>query len=333
VRPPALAALAAALAALVTTAAAEPIQLTSSRVTLFPAKSGQRTAGSLIFRGGLVLSSPSPDFGGWSGLGVSADGREMLAISDEAHWLGARLSYDSNGDLSAASDGDMAPMLDESGRPMRGKEGDAEGLALIAPNEVHGTVVVSFERNVRVWRYDLFKGFGARPTDVPIGNWVKKLHDNRQIEAVALLRPDTLIAFGETKVNPGDDILAAFEAYPGVAGHPQTRLLSVAPHDPFAITAAAPDGHGGLFLLERRFSLLGGLGMEVRQVGAAELHPAARIEGRVLVNLAAQDATIDNMEGLAVREDAARKTLLYLISDDNFSPLQRTLLLMFEVGK
>jgi hypothetical protein len=40
--------------------------------------------------------------------------------------------------------------------------------------------------------------------------------------------------------------------------------------------------------------------------------------------------TIDNFEGLAVREEDGR-TLLYIVSDDNFSPGQRTLLLKFEV--
>ena len=40
---------------------------------------------------------------------------------------------------------------------------------------------------------------------------------------------------------------------------------------------------------------------------------------------------IDNMEGLALRRGADGKTFLYMISDDNYNPLQRTLLLMFEL--
>ena len=38
---------------------------------------------------------------------------------------------------------------------------------------------------------------------------------------------------------------------------------------------------------------------------------------------------IDNMEGLSVHRDARGALVLTLISDDNFSPLQRTLLLQF----
>jgi hypothetical protein len=40
-------------------------------------------------------------------------------------------------------------------------------------------------------------------------------------------------------------------------------------------------------------------------------------------------AQIDNMEGLAVHRDAQGRTILTLISDDNYSILQRTLLLEF----
>ena len=40
---------------------------------------------------------------------------------------------------------------------------------------------------------------------------------------------------------------------------------------------------------------------------------------------------MDNFEGLALRRDRAGRTLLYLVSDDNFVPLQRTLLLQFRL--
>ena len=41
--------------------------------------------------------------------------------------------------------------------------------------------------------------------------------------------------------------------------------------------------------------------------------------------------TVDNFEGLACRPGAGAETLLYLVSDDNFSQDQRTLLLMFSL--
>jgi hypothetical protein len=41
---------------------------------------------------------------------------------------------------------------------------------------------------------------------------------------------------------------------------------------------------------------------------------------------------VDNFEGVAVRRDADGRTLVYIVSDDNFNALQRTLLLMFALA-
>jgi hypothetical protein len=38
---------------------------------------------------------------------------------------------------------------------------------------------------------------------------------------------------------------------------------------------------------------------------------------------------IDNLEGIAVHREASGAVVMTLVSDDNFSPLQRTLLLQF----
>ena len=42
--------------------------------------------------------------------------------------------------------------------------------------------------------------------------------------------------------------------------------------------------------------------------------------------------SVDNFEGLAVHPDPAGGWLIYLLSDDNFNPLQRTLLLQFHLA-
>ena len=41
--------------------------------------------------------------------------------------------------------------------------------------------------------------------------------------------------------------------------------------------------------------------------------------------------TVDNTEGVAARRDNAGHTLIYLLSDNNYSVSQRTLLLMFKL--
>src|SRR5512139_807180 len=72
----------------------EPVTITASPITSF-AKSEKAVAANskLIWRGGLVLSAETENFGGYSGLVLSSDGRDLLAVSDAGGWLKARISY------------------------------------------------------------------------------------------------------------------------------------------------------------------------------------------------------------------------------------------------
>ncbi len=96
----------------------------------------------------------------------------------------------------------------------------------------------------------------------------------------------------------------------------------------FDVTDAAATPDGGLIVLERRFRYSEGIKMRIRRINAGEIKRGALIEGETL--LEATDAlNIDNMEGIAVHRSSAGETILTLISDDNFSALQRTLLMQF----
>ena len=75
------------------------------------------------------------------------------------------------------------------------------------------------------------------------------------------------------------------------------------------------------------------ISVSVRRVDIASVKPGARLDGEEIAKFTMHE-NIDNMEGLALRRDASGKTLLYMISDDNYNlTLQRTVLLMFEVAK
>ncbi|MDO9125950.1 MAG: esterase-like activity of phytase family protein, partial [Parvibaculum sp.] len=99
---------------------------------------------------------------------------------------------------------------------------------------------------------------------------------------------------------------------------------------PYKPTDAALLPSGDLLLLERRFSMLAGVGMQLRLIDGNDIEEGAIVDGEVLLDVG-QRYSIDNMEGLAVRADRNGDLLLYVISDDNFNPLQRTLLLMFRM--
>jgi len=62
------------------------------------------------------------------------------------------------------------------------------------------------------------------------------------------------------------------------------------------------------------------------------IKPGALVGGPELI-FADMGSQVDNMEGLSVHRDASGMVVLTLISDDNFSPLQRTLLLQFTLAE
>jgi hypothetical protein len=96
----------------------------------------------------------------------------------------------------------------------------------------------------------------------------------------------------------------------------------------FDVTDCALTPKGDLLVLERSFSRFRGVGMRIRRVPLASIQPGATIDGPILFE-ADMGYQIDNMEGLAVHRAPDGALVLTLISDDNFSMIQRTLLLQF----
>jgi hypothetical protein len=72
--------------------------------------------------------------------------------------------------------------------------------------------------------------------------------------------------------------------------------------------------------------------VRMRRIPLGEIKPGAVVDGPVLfeVDLGYE---IDNMEGLSVHRSTGGEVVLTLISDDNFSALQRTLLLQFTLAE
>jgi hypothetical protein len=322
------------LSACAATSAAEPalpdaIDITATAIPLSSQDSSENKVGRLTYRGGLVLTSSDKRFGGWSGLQISPDGRHLLSQSDESHWLKADLAYDASGNLTGASRGQLADMQDLDGKVMTGKEGDAEGLALLS-SSLDGPVAISFERNHRVWEYDLTHGLDVKPTPVAMPDAIKSLPFNLGLESLVRFRPDTLLAIAETGAgDPNGDHPAWLVSAPGSTS-PVSGALSVKVHAPYEISDAAlsPDGKH-LYLLERHYyDPVRGIVIAVREIDSADIKPGARLDGPEVASFTMRE-NIDNMEGIALRQGANGETLVYLMADDNYNPVERTLLLMF----
>jgi hypothetical protein len=74
------------------------------------------------------------------------------------------------------------------------------------------------------------------------------------------------------------------------------------------------------------------LAVRLRRIALGDIKPGALVDGPILFD-ADLGYEIDNMEGLSVHRSAGGETVLTLISDDNFSTVQRTLLLQFMLAE
>ena len=306
-----------------------PIAVTAQPIAAFDRIDPERTRfGKLTWRGGLVLSSPSPNFGGWSGLALGPRGKSFLAISDAGTWMSGRLVYD-KGRPAAMDDVRLGPLLSLGGKAIaRSRDRDAEGLALLSGTPSEGSMLVSFERNHRIWHYDIdAKGLSAATSDIALPAAIKRLPANSGLEAIAVLRggpyKGSLVAFAESL----HDRAGNHTGWIWVKERVQEFHLSNA--GDYAVTDAAPLADGSLLVLERRFRWSEGVKVRLRLVRASELRPGAAIDGETLLD-ATMNQEIDNMEGLAVNAGASGEIIVTMISDDNFNKaLQRTLLLQF----
>ncbi len=95
----------------------------------------------------------------------------------------------------------------------------------------------------------------------------------------------------------------------------------------FAPTAACALPGGEILVLERFYTPAEGVKARLTLIPAGEPAAGARLRPRELA-LLEPPFPVDNLEAMAARREGER-TLVYLLSDDNYSPLQRTLLLCF----
>jgi hypothetical protein len=87
-----------------------------------------------------------------------------------------------------------------------------------------------------------------------------------------------------------------------------------------------------LAVVERAYNPNRGItGIRITHVKTEDLKKGAKLKGDLLAELA-PPLTVDNFEGIASRADAEGRTLLYVVSDNNFNVEQRTLLLLFALA-
>jgi hypothetical protein len=287
-----------------------------------PRDRSRRRFGSLEYRSGLVLTSSYRGFGGLSGLRLDTKGEHFIALSDKGGWFTGRIIY-SGREMTGLADVEAAPILGPDGRPITARGWyDTESIALDGQ-----LVYVGLERVNQVLRFDFSKGFTrSRGEVVPLPPAARKLPNNKGLEALVMVPKGealagTLIAISERGLDQNGNLIAF------LVGGPSPGQFSVHRTENYDVSDAVLLS-GDLLILERKFSWLAGVGIRIRRIPLKAVAPGALVDGPSIFE-ADLGHEIDNMEGIDAHVTGEGDTVLTMVSDDNFSLLQRTLLLQF----
>jgi hypothetical protein len=290
-----------------------------------PADKTKTRFGSLEFRSGLVLTSPFRGFGGLSAIRLNDDGTTFVALSDKGDWFTGNIVYRGKA-MTGLANVKSAPMLLDDGRPIQTRGWfDSESLAF------DGSIAyVGLERVNRILRFDFSKGgILSRSEVVATPPGIARLPYNKGLEALCFVPKGmplagTLIAVSERGLDKASNILGF------LVGGAEPGQFTVRRSADFDVSDCALLPSGDLLLLERKFSLVSGVGIRIRRIPLASVKAGAVIDGETIFE-ADLGREIDNMEGLDVHRDGDGDLVLTMVSDDNFSMLQRTLLLQFRL--
>jgi len=167
----------------------------------------------------------------------------------------------------------------------------------------------------------------ARGEVVPTPPALRRLPRNMGLEALVMVpkgmpMAGTLIALSERGLDAQGNLIAF------LIGGKAPGQFSVRRDNNFDISDAVLLPSGELLILERKFSWLTGVGIRIRSIPLKTIAPGAVVDGPAIFD-ADLGNEVDNMEGIDAHVTPEGETVLTMVSDDNFSMLQRTLLLQF----
>ncbi len=299
-------------------AKAAVLTLTTTALLLNKDDPAQMRVGELIYRGGLALTSADKNFGGISGMRIGKDGI-VLAVSDAGSWISFRLVEKKERLIGATGIG-LAPLLDKDGNPGTKLSRDAEALEANADSLSY---TIAFEGDHRLWTYQSIDPAQPATFSHPAAS--------EQRFARTLLWPnnggmEALCRNGKAQTIFSEEAVrtdGGFEAFQGDMSFGYKAADGFKPTDCTYIPETSQ-----MLMMERHFTPFTGVAAVISVVDLAGVTQDQLIMGREIARLA-PPLSVDNMEGISYVARQGRK-FIYIVSDDNFSGVQRTLLMKFE---
>ncbi|RDV07288.1 esterase-like activity of phytase family protein [Sphingorhabdus pulchriflava] len=275
----------------------------------------RKKVGALTFLNAWELRSDNSDFGGISALAVIGDSR-FLAVSDAGTLIGFTL-----GKSDRMEDSFIAVLPGAYGENVDYRDRDSEGMTYDATS---GQIWISYEARHAVRRLSPSLG---RIDGTKRLTFTKGWKANGGIEAIARLRDGRFVLFSETHQRAdGSNSAYIYSGDPIEAGSQPKQFGYRAPEG-YRPTDATTLPDGRLLILNRRIGLPDGFSAKLALLDPVAIAADKAIAPQVIATLASP-LLVDNMEGLAITHEDGR-IIVWMISDNNFTALQRTILMQF----
>lgn len=282
------------------------------------AHSGPRRVGDLIFLNAWELRSNNEDFGGFSALAALPDGR-FVGVSDAGTLIGFGLANDDRTDRPF-----IVPLPDSQGPKVTYEDRDSESLAY---DPGSGQFWVSYEAKHAIRRFS--RSF-SRSTGIVRPREMQGWPPNKGAESIIRLADGRFIVIAESLEENNTHQALLFSGDPVEPGSSIARF-TYRPPAGYRVTDGVQLPDGRLMILNRRIGLPNGFAAKLALVDPLSIAKDELVAGKVVATLSAP-LLIDNMEGISVTKDGP-STIIWLISDDNFSIFQRTLLMKFRLSE
>jgi hypothetical protein len=282
---------------------------------LDPGHPDLKTVGGLTFLKAWRLKSNNSDFGGISALMALHDGR-FAGLSDAGTLIGFGLTNDTQADHPF-----IAPLPGTMGPDIGYEDKDSEGIAY---DPGSGQFWISYEGKHAIRRFTpSFSRIDGKFTAREMRLW----GSNSGAEAIVRLPDGRFAVFSEGMDMPDGSYMALM--FSGDPVEPGTSYFPFGYRPPKGYKATdvaiLPDGR--MLILNRRISFPEGFSAKLTLIDPAAIQRGKTVQGKLLATLTSP-LLVDNMEGLAITQENGR-TVIWMISDNNFNIWQQTILMKF----
>lgn len=267
--------------------------------------------GQMRFLGAWELRSSNAHFHGYSALAFLGDGT-LLALSDR----GRKLLFPAPGRSGVVAMGRFSA-------PAHGDDKRLADIEAVTRDPRTGRLWVAYEDSNLIERHEP-GGAVERADPAAMRNWPS----NAGPEAMVRLEDGRFIVLSEGRVNwTGDETHGLLFPDDPVDGAEPVRFLFAPPQGSRPVDMAQlPDGRVLVLTRTIEWGFPPRFSSKLVIADPAQIAEGATWRGNVVAEIAAPLPT-ENYEGLALARGADGETIAWVISDDNQSIFQRTLLL------